>query len=263
VLAFPVPAGSGDTSVTRPATVTSSLPITDLAKVADPANNERIVTTDKPGWLQFAFDRPFTLRAVTMNPGVALSGPGGGGVGMSAANPYRVAHSLEIQASDDGTTFRRIGQLNPMGNGWQTRGVNALTHTVTETTARHFRLVYTPGAPLGYDEGMRTGTRTGGGDFAHMIEPLGFASVLLASTPAVHHLPCKNMATWGWSRLTTDAEIPASACVPLSSIVDLTDKMLEDGSIEGWTPGPGSRPGPWSPAHPAAGTGPGRGPHRG
>jgi hypothetical protein len=117
--------------------------------------------------------------------------------------------------------------------------VNALTHTVTETTARYFRLAYTPGPPLGYDEGMRTGTRTGGGDFANMIEPLGFASVLLSSTPAVHHLPCKNMTTWGWSRLATEAETSASACVPLDNIVDLTNKLQEDGTIENWAPGPG------------------------
>jgi len=137
-------------------------------------------------------------------------------------------------------TFRTIGQLNPMGNGWQTRGVNALTHSVTETTARYFRLVYTPGPPLGYDEGMRTGTRTGGGDFPNMIEPLGFASILLSSTPAVHHLPCKNMTTWGWSRLATDAETPPSACVPIAGIVDLTSKLQDDGTIENWTPpGPG------------------------
>jgi len=41
--------------------------------------------------------------------------------------------------------------------------VSVLSHTVTEIRARFFRLVYTPGPPLGYDEGMRTGTRTGGG----------------------------------------------------------------------------------------------------
>ena len=240
VLAFPIPTGWGETSATRKAAVTATLPIADLARAADPANNERVVTTDKPGWIQFAFEQPFTLRAITMNPGVALAGVGGGGAGMTAANPYRIAHSLEVQASDDGTAFRKIGQLNPMGNGWQTRGVNALTHSVTETTARHFRLVYTPGPPLGYDEGMRTGTRTGGGDFANMIEPLGFASILLSSTPSVHHLPCKNMTTWGWSRLATDAETPAKACVPLDSVVDLTQKLQDDGTIENWTPpGPG------------------------
>ena len=129
-----------------------------------------------------------------------------------------------------------------MGNGWQTRGVNALTHSVTETTARHFRLVYTPGPPLGYDEGMRTGTRTGGGDFPNMIEPLGFASVLLSSTPAVHHLPCKNMTTWGWSRLATDDETPASPCVPLGSIVDLTAEAAggrHDRELDAAGPAPG------------------------
>ena len=178
-----------------------------------------------------------------MNPGVAApaaGGGGGGGFGLAAGSAYRIAHSLEVQASADGTAFRTIGHLNPMGNGWQTRGINALTHSVAETTARHFRLVHTPGPPLGYDEGMRSGTRTGGGDFKNMIEPLAFASILLSSTPAVHHLPCKNMATWGWSRLATDTETSASACVKLESIVDLTARLQEDGTIENWTPGPGA-----------------------
>jgi hypothetical protein len=219
------------------------MPITDLARLVDPANNERVVATDKPGWIQFSFDQPFTLRAVMMNPGGHIGipfltevGPGqaqGGG-----GSPYRIAHSLVVQASDDGANFRKIGQLEPMFNGWQSAAC-VLTHTVTQTSARYFRLVYTPGSPVGYDEGMRTGTRTGGGDFQHMIEPLEFASVHLLSTPTVHLLPCKNASTWGRGRLVTDAEIPPSACVPLDSIVDLTIKLNEDGTITGWTPATG------------------------
>ena len=81
VLAFPIPADWGETSVTRKPKVTTNLPITDLAKAVDPANNERIVTTDKAGWIQFAFDQPFTLRAVTVNPGGAAGGGFGGGLG--------------------------------------------------------------------------------------------------------------------------------------------------------------------------------------
>jgi hypothetical protein len=236
VLAFPVPPDWDETSVSCKARVTTSLPITDLAKAADPNNTERVVTTDKPGWIQFAFDEPFTLRSVTVNPGIGAGGfsPGMGGA-RQPDNPYRIAHSLEVQASDDGTTFRKIGQLEPMFNGWQST-VSTLTHTVTQTRARFFRLVYTPGPPVGYDEGMRTGTRTQPGDFAHMIEPLGFAHIVLSSTPTVHLLPAKNASTWGRGRLVTDAEIPASACVPLESIVDLTEKMGEDGAIAGWTP---------------------------
>ena len=47
------------------------------------------------------------------------------------------------------------------------------------------------------------------------------------------------MTTWGKGRLVTDAEIPASACVSVDSIIDLTDKLREDGTLDNWTPGPG------------------------
>jgi hypothetical protein len=238
VLAFPIPGNWDETSVTRKAKVTTDLPITDLAKAADPANNERVVTTEKAGYIQFAFDQPFTLRSVSVNAG--LGGGGGfggmGGGGQQPGNPYIPAHSLEVQTSDDGTNFRKIGQCEPMCNGWQTQIPPALTHTVTQTTARFFRLVYTPAAPKAYDEGMRTGTRQGSADLKNMIEPLGFASIVLSSTPVVHLLPAKNMITWGRGRLVSDDEIPASACVPLDSIVDLTNKMREDGTIDSWTP---------------------------
>ena len=240
VLAFPVPADWGETSVTRKAKLTTNLPITDLVKAVDPANSERIVTTDKTGWIQFAFDQPFTLRSVTVNPGGGGAGGFGGGAagagGQPAGNPYRTAHGLEVQASDDGMNFRRIGQCEPMCNGWQTTIPPTLTHTVKQTTARFFRLVYNPISPKGYDEGMRTGTRQGSADLNSMIEPLGFASVVLSSTPTVHLLPAKNNATWGRGRLVSDEEIPPSACVPLDSIVDLTNKLKDDGTIDDWTP---------------------------
>jgi len=158
-------------------------------------------------------------------------------LGGGTPNPYRIAHSLEVQASDDGIAFRKIGQCEPMYNGWQSGASGlSLTHTVAQTRARYFRLVYNPSQPMGYDEGMTTGTRRGGGDFKNMIEPLGLASVVLSSTPAVHLLPAKSCTTWGRGRLVTDEEIPASACVPLDHIVDLTHKLKEDGTIEDWTP---------------------------
>lgn len=241
VLAFPIPPGWGETSVTRKARLTTNLPVTDMARLADPNNNERVLETDRAGWIQFSFDEPFTLRSVTVNPGPAAAGGFGAQAGGApqAADPYRIAHSLEVQASDDGVNFRKIGQLEPMYNGWQTRGVSSLTHTVKETTARHFRLAHNPSQPLGYDEGMLRGTRRGGGNFRNMIEPLGLASVVLSSTPQVHHLPCKNNTVWGRGRLVTDEEIPAGACVPLASIVDLTQKLRPDGTLEDWTPPPG------------------------
>jgi alpha-L-rhamnosidase len=231
VLAFPIPADWNETNVTLKAKVTTNLPVIDLKKVIDPANTERVISTDKEGWLQFAFDKPFTLRSVTVHPG-----GGAPGMGPAGGNPYITAHSLEVQASDDGKTFSKIGALEPMYNSWQTSGVTKLTHTVPQTIAKYYRLVYNPKSPIGYDEAMKAGSRTGGGDFRNMIEPLGLASVLLSSTATVHHLPGKNASQWGRSRLVTDEEIPAEACVAMDTIIDLTDKIKEDGSLSDWTP---------------------------
>lgn len=226
VVAFPVPPDWEETSVTRNAVLTTDLPITDLKKAMDPANNESVVNTEKKGYIQFSFEKPFTLRSVTVTHGPALT---------AGTSPYRPAHSMEVQAGNDGVTFKKIGNLEPMLNGWQTN-VSSLTHTVTETTAQYFRLIHNPVHPIGYDESFRTGSRQSGGDFKNMVEPLSFANIILSSTPTVHHLPAKNASQWGRGRLVTDNEIPASSCVQLSDIIDLTDKLKEDGSIDNWTP---------------------------
>jgi hypothetical protein len=83
---------------------------------------------------------------------------------------------MEVHASNDGTTFHKIGRCAPKNNGWQTR-VSRLTHTVRSTSARYFRLVNTPRHPIGCNDG---------GDFKNLIEPLRFASIVLSSTPTVH-----------------------------------------------------------------------------
>lgn len=232
VLAFQEPSGWGETNVTRNAKVTATLPVSDIQKLADPANRERIVNTDQEGYIQFAFDEPFTLRSVKMNPG----------------SFNRPAHSMEVQASDDGTNFRKIGNLEPMMNSWQTR-LPVLTHTVPETKAKYFRLVYNPGPPIGYDEHMQAGSYRGAmgfgfgqpaaegetKDMLDTIEKITISSIVLSSTAVVHHWEGKTALVWGRSRRITNEEMPAEACVPMDSVVDLTDKMKSDGSID-WQP---------------------------
>ena len=227
ILAFPVPSGWNETSRSRNAKVTTNLPIKDLSKISDPRNTEVVLITDQPGWIQFDFDTPFTLRSVTVEPGAKSTLPS-----------FRIAHSLEIHSGADGISFEKIGSCEPMYNGWQTK-VSALTHTLSETTARSFRAVYVPSQPLGYDEGMRKGTRETNGDFPHMIEPLNLASIVLSTTPTVHHLIGKNGSTWGRSRLISDRELPPSSCIPLTSIVDLTGIVAKDGNLSHWQPAAG------------------------
>lgn len=241
VLAFPVPKDWDKTSSSEKPKVTSNLDIKDFNKLLDIQNSENILNTTNAGWIQFAFEEPFLLRTITMNPG-----------------SYNMpAHSMEVQASDDGSTFHKIGQLEPMMNSWQT-SVNELTHVVPETKAKYFRLVYKPGPPKAYDEGWASGTFRGPNNrgfgpstnegpqydasvpMLERLDPLTICSVELSSTPRVHHFKGKTAATWGGvSRRITNKEMPASACIKIDSMINLTDKLKEDGSIDSWTPSEG------------------------
>lgn len=227
VLAFPILKAWEESSWTRGAKITTNLPVTDVNKLAQPTNQDVILITSDAGWIGFEFDQPFTLRNVVIEPGKN-----------STSNSYRIAHSLEVHSSTDGVTFHEIGACEPMYNSWQTE-VSALSHTVTETTAKYFRVVYNPGPPLGYDEAMKKGSRPGGGDFAYVVEPLNLASVVLSAMPTVHHLQGKNASTWGRSRLITDQEVPRSSCIQRKDIVDLSSRLRADGSLSNWHPGDG------------------------
>jgi len=241
VLAFPVPEDWGETNTSRNARVTSSLPVTDIQKLTDITNRETTIDTEEFGWIQFEYEQPFTLRSVLMNPG------GGGRFGGAYNRP---AHNMEVQASDDGVTFRKIGALEPMGNSWQTR-LSSLVHSVTETTARYFRLVYNPGPPIGYDEHMQGGSYRGAGGFGFgqpalseeeppdmldTIDRLIVSSVELSSTARVYHFEGKTALVWGLSRRINNTETPDSACIPMNSIIDLTGKLNEDGTLNDWQP---------------------------
>jgi hypothetical protein len=239
VLAFPVPEDWNETNLSKKAKVTSNLPVTDLTKLTDLENRDAVIDTAEAGWIQFEFRKPFTLRSVRMNPG-------GGGFFGSFNRP---AHSMEVQASEDGINFKKIGALEPMANSWQTR-LTGLVHVVPETTARFFRLVHHPAPPIGYDEHMQGDSYTGSGgvfgqtaavsedqpDMLDTINKLSIRSIQLSSTARVHHYEGKTALVWGMSRRITSSELPPSSCIPQDSIVDLTDRMNEEGLIGQWTP---------------------------
>ena len=221
-LALPWPAEWDETSFTRRARVTTDLPlkVAAPARISDPDNREQVVDwrrvpDDRPSWIEYAFDRPFTLRSITVR---TPSPPG------FAPGVYRAANSLVVEASDDGNTFRRIGALEYPKHGWQT-DLTTLTHALPQTTARYFRLVHHPIAPQPYEEEY---------DFGQDAR-LRLFSVVLASEPRIHQLPGKSGAQWAISRRTTAADIPDDVCVPLANIVDLSGRLRPDGTLE-WTP---------------------------
>ena len=207
-IALPCPPEWDETSFTRHAHVTSNLPLQVSAAqvLSDPDNAVEVVDTQQSGWIDYAFDEPFTLRSVRVHTPPA---PG------FSPGVYRAANSLEVQASDDGKTFRRIGSLEYPRHGWQT-DLTTLTHAVPRTTARYFRLVHTEiPADLPYEEEY---------DFGQ-DNRLRFFSIVLSSEPRIHHLPGKSAENWAISRRTTAEDVPDSDCVTLESIVDLSSKL--------------------------------------
>ena len=224
-LALPWPAQWDETSFTRRARITTDLPLkaAEAARISDPDNGEQVidwrrVPDDRPSWIEYAFERPFTLRSIT----VRTPAPPGFAPGV-----YRAANSLVVAASDDGKTFRRIGELEYPRHGWQT-DLTTLTHALPQTTARHFRLVHHPIAPQPYQEEYDFGQDT----------RLRLFSIVLSSEPRIHQLPGKSGAQWAISRRTTAADIPDDVCIPLSEIIDLSGLLRPDGSLD-WRPPPG------------------------
>ncbi len=222
VIALPWPEQWERTSYTERARVTTSLPlkVSAAARISDPDNMEQAidwaaVPTDRPSWIEYAFDRPFTLRSITVS---TPSPPG------FAPGVYRAANSLEVEASDDGKSFRRIGVLEYPRHGWQT-DLTVLTHAVPQTTARWFRLVHRPIPPQPYEEEYDFGQDT----------RLRLFSIVLASEPRIHQLPGKSGAQWAISRRTTAQDVPDDVCVPLGAVVDLTGRLRADDSLS-WTP---------------------------
>ena len=97
-----------------------------------------VLEANEPGWVQYAFDQPFTCRSIRIR---------------SKGYNYQ-AHRLRVEASDDGRTFREVARLHPPRSGWQDS--SAVTHALPATTARYFRFQYDPaGSEPGAEGGGR------------------------------------------------------------------------------------------------------------
>jgi hypothetical protein len=219
-LAVPYPAAWDETSFSQKARITTNLPtkVADVAVLSDPANEVEVFDTEQAGWIDYSFDAPFTLHSVRVH---TPSPPG------YSPGVYRAANSLEVQASDDGKTFRPIGVLEYPRHGWQT-DLTTLTHAVPQTTARYFRLVHREIPTQPYEEEY---------DFGQDVR-LRVFSIVLSSEPRIHHLQGKSGEQWAISRRTTAADVPDDACVRLKEIVNLTRKMDANGRLV-WDAPPG------------------------
>ncbi|MBO2010178.1 glycosyl hydrolase [Hymenobacter negativus] len=210
VYAYPTPTGSGVSTATLKPTITSSLTGENLDLIATPGNKKGFKTSDT-GWIQYAFDQPFTCRSIRIR-----------------SNGYNYqANRLRVEVSDDGHTFRPLTRLQPPRSGWQDS--SAVTHALPATTARFFRFLYDPAGSEPGAEDL---------DAAKWKQSLKVSEIQLSGEARIHQFEGKNGDVWRVSQRTTLAQVPDAQCVPLGNVINLTDKLDATGRLT-WTAPPG------------------------
>lgn len=168
----------------------------------------------KSSWIQYEFDRPQTIQAVSlaMMPAKAIGD--------------RPPVMPILEASDDGSTFRNICVIESLRHGYATRGnINQTTVAFLPVTSRFFRVSWTTPAPAA---GIRAENE------------YKIAELVLSPGARVNHFEEKvGFATaQDLMDMATPVEAPGSA-IAKEQIVRLTGRMQPDGTLE-WTPPPGS-----------------------
>ena len=207
VYAYPTPTGGGVSTYTTRPTVTSSAKEGKPERLAVAGNKDGFKLTE-PGWVQYAFDKPFTARSLRIR-----------------SNGYNYqANRLIVEASQDGQTFRPVLRLTPPRSGWQDS--SAVTHALPTTTARFFRFRYDP-----------AGSEPGGEDLdaAKWKPSLKVSEIRLSAEARINQFEGKNGEVWRVSPRSTAQQLPDSLCVPLGKVITLTDKLGTDGRLN-WTP---------------------------
>ncbi|MCC3160408.1 DNA-binding protein [Hymenobacter sp. 15J16-1T3B] len=207
VYAYPTPTGGGVSTYTTKPTVTSSAADGKPELLAAAGNKQGFKLTE-PGWIQYAFDKPFTARSLRIR-----------------SNGYNYqANRLIVEVSNDGQTFRPLTRLTPPRSGWQDS--SAVTHALPTTTARFFRFRYDP-----------AGSEPGGEDLdaAKWKPSLKVSEIRLSAEARINQYEGKNGEVWRVSPRSTAQQLPDSLCVPLGKVLNLTAKLGADGRLH-WTP---------------------------
>jgi hypothetical protein len=205
VLAFPSIEGTGISTQTVVPKVTTSVPGVEPQFLVSKDGRQRF-RSDAPCWIQYAFDRPFTCRSITVRPDG------------TSFQPLR----LRIEASDDRESFRFIEQLEPPRHGWQ-NGDADVTFAITPVTASTFRFVYDPAGSEPGSEDL---------DSAKWRPSLRIRGIEMSSEPHIHQFEGKTGQVWRVSRRTTARQIPDGLCIPLDRVADVTRYLDGQGRLQ-------------------------------
>jgi len=206
VYAYPVLPGTGYSTTDRIPVITSSMADGDFLFLVDEHNNKKSFKSKKEGWIQYAFDEPFTCRSIIIRN----------------TRLNDAANRLIIQASNDGVHFEVITRLSPPRNGWQDY-LAPYTHSFPPTTARYFRFIYSR-------EGVEPGSEDM--EMSKFSPDLLLQGLILGSDPVIHQIEGKNGSMWRIAERIDEKNVPDQLCIQPNQLFEITDHMDSTGLLE-------------------------------
>lgn len=215
VVAFPTPAA--ERSAPAP-TYTSNAGTIDLAALKPDLSTSLSLPLDmatRKGWVQMEFERPTRVSALSLG----ITEPLGVGV--------------EVLASSDGTTFRRLLQTEPAPVATIDLPLPQRTYAFEPVTAKFFRVVLTapPAAPR--LPGMPSSFPS-----APPADHIMVSRMELETVARVDDFEAKA----GFQTFVPSGDGPyradAEDVIDPAEVIDLTDRMDAEGRLD-WTPPPG------------------------
>ncbi len=203
VFAYPAPDGAGGSSFVTVPNVTTSTGA-DAQFLAEKGNKKNF-SSNEACWIQYAFERPFSCRSVTIGTGW---------------NNYQ-SNRLIIEVSDDGVNFRRHCRLEPPRSGWLDLDANA-TQWIAPVTARFFRFVYDP-------EGSEPGAEDL--DDAKWAPALRIRGIELSGENRISQFEGKSGAVWRIGKRNDEKQLPESACIAPENLKNITAGLQSDGTL--------------------------------
>ena len=183
-------------------------------------------------WIQYAFDSPTTIRAVTL----VMNEAGGIMAMFAGGSPLR---SLEV--SDDGQSFHEVAKLGGGPSGFGASPAPEVTFGLPPVTAKYFRIVFKPGPPPPVPD-WASDFDAGSMGFSMPKPDPNYSIAELVLHPGARVNRWQDKAAFStlgdlYSFATPHAD--ADQTVAKSDVIDLTSKMQKDGTLN-WTPPPGN-----------------------
>lgn len=165
--------------------------------------------SDTDCWIQYTYPYAVTIRQVRIR---------------KQSNPYQSQRFI-IQQSDDGIRFTPVDTLQPPRQGWQDWD-EGYTHAVKTFQSKYIRFVW-----------LREGTQPGSEDLdaAKWKAVLKVQGIYVSDEPVVHNIEAKNGSMWRVAAATTVNEVTNMDAVPVSKIINISNRMLPNGQLK-WKP---------------------------